>query len=137
MEKRCSKCKKYKSLDEFHKYKNGKYGVHHYCKECNSNWKKEHYKYNQINQIELVYKVDYEFILNLYNLQEGKCKICNTYFDIISLSKRKGLYIDHCHKTNIVRGLLCVSCNTALGKFKDDINLLNKAIDYLQSHIID
>ncbi len=41
------------------------------------------------------------------------------------------LAIDHCHKTGIVRGLLCKRCNQGLGKYKDDIGLLFKAIRYL------
>lgn len=42
------------------------------------------------------------------------------------------LYIDHCHKTNQVRGLLCFSCNSALGHFKDNVESLKKAIKYLK-----
>lgn len=54
--------------------------------------------------------------------QSNLCKLCNL---------KKTLVIDHCHKTGVVRGLLCTSCNTALGKFKDDPDLLEKAIRYL------
>lgn len=50
------------------------------------------------------------------------------------------LCIDHCHKceevgNHVIRGLLCHSCNTALGKFKDNRDLLLKAVEYLDSHI--
>ena len=41
-------------------------------------------------------------------------------------------HIDHCHKTGKVRGILCSECNTGLGKFKDSIELLQKAIEYLK-----
>lgn len=44
------------------------------------------------------------------------------------------LCIDHCHKTDKVRELLCHGCNTGIGKFKDDIELLNRAIAYLEKH---
>lgn len=40
-------------------------------------------------------------------------------------------HIDHCHNTNIVRGLLCGQCNMALGLMKDNPERLKKAIDYL------
>ena len=43
------------------------------------------------------------------------------------------LDIDHCHTTNVVRGRLCVRCNTALGKFGDTTVLLHKAIVYLEA----
>ncbi len=41
---------------------------------------------------------------------------------------------DHCHKTGKGREWICDSCNTGLGRFKDDIDLLQKAIDYLKKH---
>jgi hypothetical protein len=55
--------------------------------------------------------------------QNGKCAICNKVLD--------KFHIDHCHKTNKVRGLLCSSCNMALGLFKDDILILENAKKYL------
>ena len=67
--------------------------------------------------------------------QNNKCSICKEE------ETRKGrggeicrLCIDHCHKTGKVRALLCHSCNTGIGKFKDDIVLLQKAIEYLKKH---
>ena len=57
--------------------------------------------------------------------QGNKCKICFQPFN-------KPYHIDHCHKTNKIRGLLCTRCNLALGLFKDDILRLESAIRYLQ-----
>ena len=39
--------------------------------------------------------------------------------------------LDHNHGTGEFRGFLCDSCNTGLGKFRDDPDLLARAIDYL------
>lgn len=44
------------------------------------------------------------------------------------------LSVDHCHKTGQVRGLLCRQCNIALGKFKEDISILESAIAYLKKY---
>jgi hypothetical protein len=68
--------------------------------------------------------------------QENKCGICGleeTCKDPKHDRVRR-LSIDHCHRTGNVRGLLCHSCNTAIGKFKDDIELLHKAIRYITQH---
>jgi hypothetical protein len=42
--------------------------------------------------------------------------------------------VDHCHKTNKVRSILCMQCNQALGKLKDDPALCRKAGAYLEQH---
>jgi hypothetical protein len=60
--------------------------------------------------------------------QEGKCAICGS-----TEAKNFGdtLVVDHDHATGKVRGLLCGTCNTALGKFRDDPQILRSAICYL------
>lgn len=74
----------------------------------------------------------------LLELQNSKCAICNkeeTCIDGRSKDKKpRRLSIDHCHTTGKVRGLLCHACNTAIGKFKDDVELLHKAIRYITQH---
>jgi hypothetical protein len=46
------------------------------------------------------------------------------------------LSVDHCHKSNNIRDLLCHQCNSGLGHFKDNIEILQKAIDYLRKHML-
>lgn len=53
------------------------------------------------------------------------CAICG------QLDPDRSLAIDHCHRTQAVRGLLCSSCNLGLGNFRDDPKLLAAAIHYL------
>lgn len=56
--------------------------------------------------------------------QDNACAICKQKFS-------KTPCIDHCHATNMVRGLLCNPCNRALGLFQDDLINLANAITYL------
>lgn len=71
--------------------------------------------------------IDYNKILwDQYN----RCAICSVDSDHYA----RTLSVDHCHNTKQIRGLLCHNCNRALGMFKDDIDLLAKAIEYLKSH---
>lgn len=60
----------------------------------------------------------------LLKAQDGRCAIC--------LEACKSLHIDHDHATMLVRGLLCSSCNTGLGRFKDNVKLLLAAKAYLE-----
>src|SRR5689334_15698995 len=46
----------------------------------------------------------------------------------------KKLVVDHDHATDLIRGLLCSTCNTGLGCFKDDPKLFRKAIKYLKDN---
>lgn len=63
---------------------------------------------------------DYEALLKE---QKGCCALCGE----ISL-----LHVDHCHKTNKIRGLLCMGCNIGLGCFKDNIKTINRIAEYLK-----
>jgi hypothetical protein len=132
--KTCSKCKIEKPLSDFHNVKTGKQGKHHYCKECMSAQRKQTYTCNKSTESRLRYK--YHLTLDeLYSMhisQNKKCKICKTEYE--DVTKHGGLYVDHCHKTGKVRGLLCRNCNNLLGVAKDDVTILQNAIEYLTSH---
>lgn len=58
-----------------------------------------------------------------------ECPICRKR-SIVGITAN--IVRDHCHTTGKGRTWICDSCNTGLGRFKDDINLLNDAIAYLQ-----
>jgi hypothetical protein len=76
-----------------------------------------------------LYGVTKEFLLDLHEKQQGKCKICG-----MEPETNRGLHIDHCHATGRVRGLLCHGCNTGLGAMKESPEVLSKAIEYLRSN---
>ena len=59
--------------------------------------------------------------------QGGACKICG------SPPNGKPLHVDHCHNEGHVRGLLCSNCNTGLGMFRDSVELMQNAIEYLNT----
>ena len=80
--------------------------------------------------------MDIETYNKMLEKQNNVCALCLK--PETRKSKRKGeicrLMIDHCHSTNIIRGLLCHNCNAGLGLFKDDIQVLKTAITYLEKH---
>lgn len=61
--------------------------------------------------------------------QDYKCRICKESFGLMN---PKNIHVDHCHEKGNVRGVLCFHCNTGLGHFKDRIEILNEAKEYLK-----
>lgn len=66
----------------------------------------------------------------LLTQQEHSCAICKTHQSKL----KRVLNVDHDHVTGEVRGLLCDACNRALGYFKDSVQILKTAQDYLCNH---
>lgn len=157
---RCSKCKELKPCSQYNKYSTISRGYSYACKECTKlythrqdvrerrlkyhreydkiNWekKKEYRKQHTHEASERSkkhhFKVSYGLELEDYDRmlldQNGKCAICGTSSPS---GKYNRFYIDHCHRTGKVRGLLCNTCNFALGAFKDSVENLQNAIKYL------
>lgn len=64
-----------------------------------------------------------------FMVQNGCCSICLRH----QSSLKAILVVDHDHKTNSVRSLLCHACNLILGNANDDPSVLQRAIVYLKS----
>lgn len=94
------------------------------CKHKSQYSKQRVYVLNKDYQLKKKYGISLEDYAKLVNNQEHSCAICETVTE--------KLYVDHCHNTGIVRGLLCINCNTGLGHFKDNSKLLKKAIQYIE-----
>lgn len=70
----------------------------------------------------------------MHAAQDGKCAICGNPEQIKRNGKVRWLAVDHCHKRDKVRDLLCGNCNPMIGYAKDSIEILEKAIAYLRKH---
>lgn len=108
-------------------------------------WNKDQYKkglekggsFYRLSQRLLKYKLTLDDYCKLVETQNNKCAICGneeTRKSTKSDGEVSPLAIDHCHKTNKVRGLLCRVCNLGIGSFNDDIEIMKKAINYLIEH---
>jgi hypothetical protein len=84
------------------------------------------------------YGISLEEYEKLFEQQNGCCAICKTPERVRHRNNGKGdirmMAIDHCHKSNKVRGLLCLDCNTGLGSFKDNPKIISNAVEYLKKH---
>lgn len=79
--------------------------------------------------------IQYNEILESQNHKCAICGILDTEIKDNSRNMIHKLFVDHDHKTGIVRGLLCANCNHGLGKFMDNIKYLEFAINYLNKNI--
>lgn len=133
--KKCSFCNTEKELSEYHKNSRAKDGLQSSCKDCrkgiNQKWKDNNREsYQRVKRkahVKAKYGVSLEWIDEQLEQQDNKCTLCDT-----QLHKGKNIAIDHCHKTGIVRGIICRPCNSAMGMFNDNPALIERAIEYLK-----
>ena len=130
--KHCPVCKTDKDIDQFWK---GQY----LCIECQkhkqkNSWNSRTPKKRLEQHLKYKYGVTHQEFLNAWEEQKGCCAICETELpDLMTYENRKRMYaIDHNHDTNEFRGILCLNCNSLLGMAKDSVDVLAKAISYLE-----
>lgn len=111
----------------------------HLCKPCRTaatkewaeanpkQWDRHQRKY----YLRLKYGLTVEQADALYAAQGNRCAICG---QLGGDSRGFRLHIDHCHATGKVRGALCNNCNAGLGNFREDPDLMIKAMEYLAVH---
>lgn len=66
--------------------------------------------------------------------QDGVCALCKKAEQFTSGGQPRPLCIDHDHESGVVRDLLCGACNSALGYFNDDPDLMRAAAEYIERH---
>lgn len=135
----CISCTRRKHITEFH-WTGKKTGRRRQCKNClvekakaHRNLNREQYRrYSLKWHLNSTYDMTLEEYDRLLTNQNESCKICGNRFDLTDQNRRP--HIDHSHKTGKIRGILCFKCNTALGKFNDDSDLLRTAAWYLDTY---
>ena len=119
----CIGCKRALPCDDFHR--DNIRGRQRKCKTCvRDYYMRPEVKRQAYNRhLKRTYGITVDVYDAMLQAQRGRCAICD--------SAEKGrLVVDHCHDTGVVRGLLCVACNAALGPFGTEDRLLS-ALTYL------
>lgn len=137
--KKCPKCLEVKPLETFGSRGGKRRGEpNSYCRPCSALKRKESSKRPNVisRMLQYHYGITYEQYQEMHTKQQGRCAICNEEEKRNTGQGRptNRLAVDHCHKTGKVRGLLCMACNTAVGAFKDDIEILFSAVTYLEQN---
>ena len=108
------------------------------CKECTI---KRTIEYNKNNSesvrsqyLKRNYGLTFEEFDTMLSSQDNSCAICGTKEPSKTRGRTRRFHVDHDHETGKVRGLLCKSCNIALGEVDDNIHTLKSMIQYLERH---
>lgn len=159
--KRCSKCKVVKAITEFSRRSRATDGLCSACKSCtkiqrrgyltknreavnkrqNARWhvryrtdakfREEHLLRGRAARFNMLLDEYVEMYDNLFKKQKGCCAICGRH----QAGLGKAFDVDHCHSTGKIRGLLCNSCNIALGMMGDDPSRLRRAAEYTEEYL--
>lgn len=138
--KKCKMCGRRRSLTQFWKQKGTKDGLRIWCKECSyadsKKWRSDNReKHNDSLRVSRLKKagalLSRDMLEELKESHSDLCAICQKPETVVSRGKKARLAVDHCHKTGLVRGLLCRKCNNGIGYFDDNVELLQAAIAYL------
>lgn len=156
MTKKCTKCNNSFDIKFFHKYKDSPDGLDYRCNKCVAKQSKKWYRKNKKrvikkqkersrnlglenplfflkNRLATVYKITLLEYNNLLNNQNEVCAICKNPEKVKNnMGKIIRLGVDHDHKTDKIRGLLCTNCNRGIGYLKENIFILKNAIKYLK-----
>ena len=138
---KCRGCNILKEVKEFYPNRQIKCGRDTFCKECRNKIQRESSKSNprriKSQHLRNKYKIGIEEYEIMLNNQNGVCAICHlpeTKKLYNNLNKTFSLTVDHCHSTNKIRGLLCQKCNTALGLFRENIEIIKSSIEYIKKN---
>lgn len=93
--------------------------------------KRERPEYFKEKHLQYQYGMSADQYASMVIDQNNSCATCGKPAEE---THRKRLFVDHCHKTGKIRGLLCQQCNTALGMVDDDVQRLSSLISYLIEH---
>ena len=129
----CRLCDERRSMTAFHWTANRKYRTR-VCSTCQTSRARDRRESDReavarrsfLKNLRIAYGMTEEDYLALLAAQDGACAVCRSEFG------DQAPHVDHDHETGVVRGLLCFTCNTAIGKMRDDPALLRAAAAYLE-----
>lgn len=130
----CTSCKVVKPIDGFSRARGKGSGRASHCRSCTSKkWKTKSLEQRRDARLQKDYGITHADYVAMLEAAGNVCTICRKPETMKTrYGKPKPLHIDHCHRTGKVRGILCGSCNTALGYMQDDPERLRAAAQYLE-----
>ena len=125
--------KQYREANK-NKIKEANHRWHEANKQKQSEYNQRYYKNNKEKIREAHYLTNYNITVEERNKmseeQKGICPLCLKHESELN----KILIVDHNHTTGKVRKLLCDSCNRGIGLLRENVDILKRAIEYLEEH---
>ena len=119
--KTCRACREIRDRAAFARNASSPDGLRSECRTCRSNADRSYLLRRRFGfSVE-----DYDTMLAA---QGGKCALCSAQ---VPGGRWTRFHVDHCHDTGRVRGLLCNSCNSALGALGDTEESIAKVLAYV------
>ncbi len=133
--KYCSRCKRTLPLVNFYKVSlwEKQRGLKPWCKECKKIYTKEYVQSGQSREqyLKRTHGITSDEYQKKLKSQNKRCAICGK----LDTDNNWGvLTVDHNHRTNQIRGLLCNRCNTSLGNCEENIQILKNMLTYLEEY---
>lgn len=131
----CADCKQRKTNASFYRDRRRPDGLTPYCKVCNNRRQAEFDEKNPDSkrqkqrkyQLKRFYGITLEKYEELFSKQKGCCPICLRHQSVL----RKRLAVEHNHKTQEIRGLVCDYCNRFVIGRESDPELFRRAADFV------
>jgi hypothetical protein len=86
------------------------------------------------SHVSKLYGISVESYEEMFQNQGGKCAACGNPETSKQCGRVMRLGVDHDHVTGVIRGLLCNQCNRVLGLFRDNPDVIRRALNYLREH---
>lgn len=134
MTKTCPRCQVEKDESEFYRFKDrwvDRSYLSSRCRPCHQEYKRESATApvaRKKEKLKLRYGITYEQWESMREKENYTCMICG----ITEPEMNRHLDVDHCHTSGVVRGVLCNPCNRILGDARDNVAILEAAIQYLK-----
>lgn len=157
--KRCTKCKEAKQLTSFTRSNQSPDGRRYWCLSCQVAYNRSYVTRASVKErrkilrserpqsqrwkptpesvraskLRIKYGITPEKFDRMLAAQGGRCAICGT-------DKPRGRHnrfvVDHCHKTGVIRGILCSPCNYRLGVMGDTADGVRAHIHWLETEVL-
>lgn len=155
MIKLCSRCLVAKEVADFYKDHTKPTGLSSQCIPCRKSEQRRYrntpaglsvaHKHNTTAgkdrdrkyRRQIRFGVSHEQLVEMFKAQDGKCANPGCLIELDEDAPHGApnkLHLDHDHKTNKVRGLLCAGCNVALGMIHESQSRANGLAEYIRTH---